>query len=171
MESKDIIYDYLFGINEKLNETFRKENSDLDVEQLVPMDVMLNDDNFFNYIWESNERIGKTQVLNLKKIQAFATNPNLHDVRQGDLIAECLKYWNIPEHTRVMYAGEQPQQAVRPYQKGGGYQQRQKTKIVSVPMTHKQLLHKLNNELRSSKLNWDLNALKFKIKELNISMI
>jgi hypothetical protein len=157
----------LFGINEKLNETFRNESSELDVEQLVPMDVMVNDDNFFNYIWESNERIGKTQVLNLKKIQAFATNPNLHDLRQGDLIAECLKYWNIPEHTRIMYAGEQPQQAVRPYQKGGGYQQRQKTKIVSVPLTQKQMLNKLNNELRSSKLNWDLNALMFKIKELN----
>ena len=45
----------MFGINEKLNETFRNESSELDVEQLVPMDVMANDDNFFNYIMDNFE--------------------------------------------------------------------------------------------------------------------
>lgn len=132
------------------------------------MDVMTNDDRFFNYICDSNEKMGKIQALNLKKIQAFATNPNLHDLRQADLITDCLKYWNIPEHTRIMYAGEQPSQHQRAFQKG---QPRQKVKIVSAPVNHKQLLHKLNNELRSSKLNWDLNSLLIRIKELNSSIL
>ena len=134
----------------------------------MPMDVMTNDDRFFNYICDSNEKMGKIQALNLKKIQAFATNPNLHDLRQADLITDCLKYWNIPEHTRIMYAGEQPSQHQRAFQKG---QPRQKVKIVSAPVNHKQLLHKLNNELRSSKLNWDLNSLLIRIKELNSSIL
>jgi cap1 methyltransferase len=167
--TKDIIYDYLFGINEKLNETFRKEESDLDVVQIVPLDVMTNDDHFFNYIYESNERMGKIQVLNLKKIQAFATNANWHDSRQADLITDCLKYWNIPEHTRLMYAGEQPAPVQQPnskFQKTANPRW-PKQKIVSLPANHRHLSNKFNNELRSSKLQWDLNALNFRIKELS----
>ena len=135
------------------------------------MDVMTNDDQFFNYIYESNEKLGQIQVLNLKKIRDFATNPNLHDYRQGDLIQECLKYWNIPDHMRIMYAGEQPvapqqQQQQRKFQKTG-FTPRQKTKIVSLPINPKQLLKKLNNELKSSKLNWDLDSVNFNVKELS----
>lgn len=73
-DSKNLICDYLFDINETLNKTFRDENSSYDVEAIVPISVLTNDEDFFNYIYNSNETIGKIQCLNLTKIQAFATN-------------------------------------------------------------------------------------------------
>lgn len=73
-DSKNVICDYLFDINETLNKTFRDEKSSYDVETIVPISVMKNDEEFFKYIYNSNETIGKVQCLNLTKIQAFATN-------------------------------------------------------------------------------------------------
>jgi hypothetical protein len=38
------------------------------------MEIMEKDRDFFDYIYNSNEALGQIQVLNLRKIQAFATN-------------------------------------------------------------------------------------------------
>ena len=180
LETKETICKYLFNVNEKLNSTFRNENTSDDIDLIVPIQVMLENESFYNYIRDSNERMGRDQVFNLKKIQSFATNPTLHDWRQGDLIDECLRYWKIPEtHTRIMYAGDQSSNiSKRPFQRGnfGLNQPRQRMKIVSVPWDQKKLLNKFNNELKSSKLNWNLNGFATALthmlrKEFNLNLL
>ena len=92
-----------------LIKTFRNESSDNDVVSIVPLEIMKNDENFFDYLFNSNEKyifiiwrirndrknlskniliflyefsLGKIQVLNLKKIQAFATNRFFLDIKK-----------------------------------------------------------------------------------------
>lgn len=72
-ESKNLVCDYMFEVNETLNKTFRDEKSTYDVESIVPLSILKNDEEFFNYIYNSNERflifeIGLFVVVgNLKK--------------------------------------------------------------------------------------------------------
>ena len=54
--SKDVVHEYLFNINDTLNETFRNENSEFDVESIVPLSILKSDKNFFDYIYKSNEK-------------------------------------------------------------------------------------------------------------------
>ena len=54
-ESKNIIYNYLFDINDTLNETFGNEKSSQDVVSIVPMSILQEDKRFFDYIYNSNE--------------------------------------------------------------------------------------------------------------------
>lgn len=72
---KDTVFKYMLAVNRTLNKTFRDESIKDDVVSIVPLNVLKEDEGFFNYIVKSNETFGKAQVLNLKKIQAFATNP------------------------------------------------------------------------------------------------
>lgn len=53
---KDLVHDYLFEVNETLNETFRVDEIDDDVVSLVPLEIMKQDEAFFDYIYQSNER-------------------------------------------------------------------------------------------------------------------
>ena len=72
---KDAVFKYMLAVNRSLNKTFRNEATKEDVVSVVPLNVLTEDESFFNYIVKSNETFGTAQVLNLKKIQAFATNP------------------------------------------------------------------------------------------------
>ena len=47
---------YLLDINESLNKYFRDQNSDQDIESIVPLDLLKKDKNFYNYIKKSNEK-------------------------------------------------------------------------------------------------------------------
>lgn len=118
-ESKATIQEYLHIINNNLNEHFRNEASSSDVTHIVSLSVLKSDENFFKYIKESNEKIGKIQCVNLKKIQAFASNKSLYDTRQADLFDECLKYWKIPSNiNRSEFMGnQQPEKPRNRFQK------------------------------------------------------
>jgi hypothetical protein len=73
-ESKSIIEEYLFHVNDELNKTFRVESSKQDIVSIVPLEILKDDYEFLNYIKNSNEKFGEIQCLNLKKIQLFARN-------------------------------------------------------------------------------------------------
>ena len=49
------ICDYMSEVNELMETTFSRVLSDQDIVQVVPLDVMKADTDFFNYIFESNE--------------------------------------------------------------------------------------------------------------------
>ena len=166
-ESRDVIYNYLFEINDTLNETFRDENSDLDVNEIVPLEILKEDSDFFDYIYNSNEKLGKIQVLNLKKIQAFATNKSLFDPRQSDLIAECMKLWKIPDLNRAFFAGvDQPQNFHH-----RNRNQKFKPKIVASPINPRILIDKFNHDLLS-RFGYDLNLfLSVRLEELNDTLL
>ena len=55
-ESKKIVIEYLHSINNDLNQHFRDDNSNTDVTHIVPLSILKNDENFFNYIMNSNEK-------------------------------------------------------------------------------------------------------------------
>ena len=107
-ETKETVIEYLHVINDDLNKYFRDDSSQNDVTEIVPLSILKDDETFYKYMIDSNEKFGKIQCVNLKKIQAFATNKNLYDTRQAELFDECLKYWNIPPNiNRASFLGDQ----------------------------------------------------------------
>lgn len=59
---------YLFTVNIRLNQL---RNSDVDVNLVVPLKVIKDNQDFYNYIVQSNESHCKVQIKALAKIRAF----------------------------------------------------------------------------------------------------
>ena len=76
------------------------EQSNDDIVDVVPLKVLKGDQMFYQYITESNNWIGKRQILFLSKIKAFVESSQV-EVRQPELRKECLKYWGIEMKSRV----------------------------------------------------------------------
>ncbi|XP_064602092.1 cap-specific mRNA (nucleoside-2'-O-)-methyltransferase 1-like [Liolophura sinensis] len=104
-EDRSAVLSYMNEINKDLNK-FSLSTSKHDVSEVVPADVISIDEEFYNYIFLSNEKIARKQVRNLRKIQAFAQNPNLHEVRQKETRDACLKKWKVPDKVRTTPARE-----------------------------------------------------------------
>jgi hypothetical protein len=49
------ICDYMSEVNEHMETTFSSVLSDRDIVDILPLDVMMGDADFFSYIYESNE--------------------------------------------------------------------------------------------------------------------
>jgi hypothetical protein len=92
-DCKSIIQSYFFKINEELWAYCKNGVTDNDIRSILPIDVIKSDIEFFRYFKNSNEklvfyqmiplnfylnfssiRLGKIQIINLKKIKAFASN-------------------------------------------------------------------------------------------------
>ena len=96
------VVDYLWEINQRMCNIWPGVSlSDVDILEIVPMDVIRNDDKFFSYVCDSNEKFGFQQIIGLLKIQAFTQNPELREVRQADMREKCLKLWQIPDEVRT----------------------------------------------------------------------
>jgi len=95
------ILEYMRIVNECFHEHTRTQ-SGLDVREVVPVNILQDDDLFFNYIVTSNEALGKRQAISLSKIQTFAKNDRLHENRQADIRRQCLKLWRVPDEMRTM---------------------------------------------------------------------
>ncbi|CAG9797812.1 unnamed protein product [Chironomus riparius] len=92
------IQHHLFEINKELG---KQENTvDMDVLELVPFDVIKSDKEFYDYIYNSNNIIGKNQIVGLNKIAAYCHDSTLVETRQADIRKQCLKLWNLPDDTR-----------------------------------------------------------------------
>ncbi|KAG5882165.1 hypothetical protein JTB14_002889 [Gonioctena quinquepunctata] len=74
-----------------------KDKSDVDVLEIVPLYVLKADQDFYRYIYETNQHLATRQIVGLEKLAAFCHNPNLVEARQGLFRKECLKFWNIPD--------------------------------------------------------------------------
>lgn len=95
LDTSDVIQ-YLNLINFYLNE----ESNDNDVTEIVDNDVLFGYNEFVHYIINSNNTIGKNQIIGLKKIAAFCKNPNLKETRQIEFRKKCLELWNLPDKLR-----------------------------------------------------------------------
>lgn len=89
---------YLSKINDRLQEL---SSTGEDVLHIVPLEFMTNNDEFFNYLTESNNVLGMRQVVNLAKIAAFCKDVNLREDRQSELKKQSLYFWNIPDKART----------------------------------------------------------------------
>lgn len=93
----DTIQRYLFEINKEL---YKNKNQDRDVLSLVPMSVMQDDNDFMEYIYDSNNTIGKNQIVGLLKIAAYCHDSELMETKQSDIRKQCLKLWELPDENR-----------------------------------------------------------------------
>lgn len=94
----DVIQRHLFEVNKEM---WYNKDSDQDILELVPLHVMQRDENFSNYIYNSNNNIGKNQIVGLIKIAAYCTNNELLESRQADIRKTCLKLWKLPDKMRA----------------------------------------------------------------------
>ncbi|XP_050440326.1 cap-specific mRNA (nucleoside-2'-O-)-methyltransferase 1 isoform X2 [Adelges cooleyi] len=95
-ENVDVIKKYLYNVNLTWNELSSKE----DILTIVPLEEILNDKSFFEYLWKSNNELGQIQALSLSKIVAFTKDQRLADDRQKDLRKMCLDLWDVKDDVR-----------------------------------------------------------------------
>uniref|UniRef100_A0AAF5D2B4 Cap-specific mRNA (nucleoside-2'-O-)-methyltransferase 1 n=1 Tax=Strongyloides stercoralis TaxID=6248 RepID=A0AAF5D2B4_STRER len=97
-----IIKDYLMSINNKLNEFEEKGLSNSkDILEIVPEEIIYNDEQFFNYIVNHNERVAQRQTFYLNKYASYAQNSSKRDKDQESIRNECLQYWEIPNRPKI----------------------------------------------------------------------
>ncbi|XP_018406289.1 PREDICTED: cap-specific mRNA (nucleoside-2'-O-)-methyltransferase 1 [Cyphomyrmex costatus] len=92
-----MVMNYLSHINRSLS----KRDDINDIIEIVPLDILEEDTEFLRYLRNSNDTLGKKQIVNLLKIAAFCEDSTLIEPKQAEMRKECLKYWNLPDRTRV----------------------------------------------------------------------
>lgn len=110
----DAVMQYLFDVNVKISQISNQE-VDNDVTQLVPLSELEADESFMNYLRESNDVLGRRQIVNLFKIAAFCENPTLFEPKQADMRKLCLQHWDVPDRSRVRPRNVRPQDKVNKY--------------------------------------------------------
>lgn len=93
LPNTDTIRRHLFDINQEM---WNVPNSDADTLELVPVEILREDQSFFNYIVESNNRIGRNQIASLLKIAAFSKDSKMIEPRQAEIRRESLMSWHLP---------------------------------------------------------------------------
>uniref|UniRef100_A0A7N4NR56 Cap-specific mRNA (nucleoside-2'-O-)-methyltransferase 1 n=1 Tax=Sarcophilus harrisii TaxID=9305 RepID=A0A7N4NR56_SARHA len=101
----DDVREYLFKVNNRLNQ-LRK--SELDVNLVVPLDVIKGDPEFTDYMIRSNESHCSSQIKALAKIYAFVQDSTLSEPRQAEIRKGCLQLWGIPDQARVALSSSDP---------------------------------------------------------------
>ncbi|KAF4528697.1 hypothetical protein B566_EDAN017238 [Ephemera danica] len=108
-ENTASIRDYLYEVNLKLN----NKRSKSDVMELVPVDILKEDTQFYDFIYESNNILGERQIINLVKIKAFCQDTTLLEFKQADMKHACLEFWKVPNNTRTAPKPKQPEEKMR----------------------------------------------------------
>ncbi|CAF2931903.1 unnamed protein product [Rotaria sp. Silwood2] len=96
---RDIVRTYMYEINALLNQ-HQADTEHNDVQSIVPMNILKENEKFYEYIRNSNNQLGENQIKNLKKIRAFVSNASLKDYRQNEIRSQCLHLWEIPNEPR-----------------------------------------------------------------------
>lgn len=103
------VTEYFSHINHLL--LTKKDNKD--VIEIVPLDILEADTAFVTYLRTSNDALGRKQIIGLLKIAAFCERPALIETRQAEMRKECLKYWDVPDKSRVRPQTVKPQDKVK----------------------------------------------------------
>lgn len=96
----DSIRNYLFDVNLFFHDTYHEGDDSIDVNELVPLDILRSDEIFFSSICESNNNIGHNQVVALMKIAHYCKDTALREQRQEQFKVESLRIWQIPNEMR-----------------------------------------------------------------------
>lgn len=94
------VLEHMFNANVRIN---KMKNQDIDdVMEIVPLHILLEDEEFSSYMVDSNDRIGKVQANSLKKLRAYVQDTTLMGhYDQGEVKKRCLETWKIPEQARA----------------------------------------------------------------------
>ncbi|XP_065222418.1 cap-specific mRNA (nucleoside-2'-O-)-methyltransferase 1 [Planococcus citri] len=106
-DNVDFIRDYMYYVNELLDQC--GESNDDDISELVPLAVMKDDVNFYDYIVKSNNCLGKRQINSLAKIVEYSEDETLVEEKQNQLKKDCMDAWEIPIKARREPSREQPE--------------------------------------------------------------
>ncbi|XP_074092933.1 cap-specific mRNA (nucleoside-2'-O-)-methyltransferase 1 isoform X2 [Macrotis lagotis] len=101
----DDVREYLIMVNKELN---RLRKSELDVNLVVPLNVIKGDPEFTDYMIRSNESHCSAQIKALAKIYAFVQDSTLSEPRQAEIRKGCLQLWEIPDQARVALSSSDP---------------------------------------------------------------
>lgn len=116
----DNVINYLFEINKKLceNSEINKQNAKSgknevnDILEIVPVENILLENEFFKYLRRSNDILGQKQIIGLKKIAYYAENKTKFETRQAEMREKCLAHWEVPGNARVLPKKTDPQAKV-----------------------------------------------------------
>ncbi|XP_045463097.1 cap-specific mRNA (nucleoside-2'-O-)-methyltransferase 1 isoform X2 [Harmonia axyridis] len=106
-EDVENIRNYLSFVSKKLWE-MKHEDKNV-VLELVPLKRIKSDSTFYDYILNSNNKIGKRQIAALKKLKFFCKNPGLKENRQLDCRKKSLEYWHLPDRLRQDFDSDNKQ--------------------------------------------------------------
>ncbi|XP_028295572.1 cap-specific mRNA (nucleoside-2'-O-)-methyltransferase 1 [Gouania willdenowi] len=101
----EAVKEYMFRVNLKLNQL---KNTDTDVTDVVPLSIIKEDTDFYQFMVNSNESLCAVQIKALAKIHAFVMEPTLSEPRQADIRKECLKLWGVPDKARIAPKSSDP---------------------------------------------------------------
>lgn len=93
----DTIRRYMFDINKEL---WSNKDKDVDILEIVPLFEMQKDREFMEYIYNSNNSIGKNQIVGLLKIAAYCHDAELSETKQSEYRKQCLQLWKLPDENR-----------------------------------------------------------------------
>ena len=115
-QDSDAIADYLFEVNSMINELgftqLGSTKSQIDINHIVPLDMIMEDHVFFDYIRNSNNLCGEWQIMGLAKIVAFAKDNQLNELRQSEIRDQCLHFWKVQNQIRKAPTNEKPNEKV-----------------------------------------------------------
>ena len=94
------VADYLFAANRNLVR-LRKEGFTGQIDELVPVQQLLQDRNFYDYLFESNNSLIMRRKVFAEKFCAFNENPNLKEDRIQEVRSRSLSLWKIPDEQRL----------------------------------------------------------------------
>ncbi|XP_057661537.1 cap-specific mRNA (nucleoside-2'-O-)-methyltransferase 1 isoform X4 [Diorhabda carinulata] len=78
-----------------------KDDKDVDILEIVPLNLLKNDQCFYSYIVKCNENLALKQTVALRKLATFCRNPTLIEFRQDELRKKCLELWKIPDKPKT----------------------------------------------------------------------
>ncbi|XP_076179512.1 cap methyltransferase 1 isoform X2 [Ptiloglossa arizonensis] len=96
-----------------INHLLLKKDENNDVLELVAIEELEREKRFVQYLRESNNSLGKKQIIGLRKIAAFCENTTLVEEKQAHMRKECLKYWQLPEEGRTVPRYMKPQDKLK----------------------------------------------------------
>lgn len=110
MSEMDSVRQYFHEINLDLNKLLVSTSKE-DINEIVPYEILEEDEKFFTYMFNSNNSLGKMQIAGLKKIQAFTQNTELYEARQSEVRTACLEKWQVPDEVRTAPSKQKPESA------------------------------------------------------------
>ena len=83
LEDTEEVHEYLLEVNKKLAPLMSVTNKDKDIVEIVPLSVIKGDEDFYNFIRESNNAFGRVQSLHLEKIRCVSLRRSQKKVSAG----------------------------------------------------------------------------------------
>ena len=106
----DEVKEYFCQINKRMSEIYPgKKDSKQTISEIVPIQLLTENELFYKYMKDSNNKLGDLQIMSLMKIKTFVLNKTLSDPKQTSIRKSYLEKWCIPDmQKKDLFLREQP---------------------------------------------------------------